>query len=149
MFLLYYMKWSQQLRCLKSEPRDMFFSVLRLNDLIANVVQLPYLSTDWEGKLLLEDCSLEIFNIDLMVLSSLVVLIADGTLMTYHYHKNLNGLLRWLKEHPPQGIDNLSPINPIEQCEEKGDHTVEVAAKIEDFEIPQYQYPDISQGESL
>ena len=104
---------------------------------------------DWEGKLLLEGCSLEIFNIYLMVLSSLVVLIADGTLMTYHYHKNLNGLLRWLKEHPPQGIDYLSPINENEQCEEQGDNTVEVVTKIEDFEMPQYQYPDISRGEIL
>jgi hypothetical protein len=104
---------------------------------------------DWEGKLLLEVCSLEIFNIDLMVLSSLIVLIADGTLMTYNYHKNLNGLLRWLKEHPPQGIDYLSPINPNEKCEEQGDNTVEVVAKVEDFEISQYQYSDISRGENL
>jgi hypothetical protein len=69
--------------------------------------------------------------------------------MTYHYHKNLNELLRWLKENPPQGIDYPSPINQNEQCEEQGDNTVEIVAKIDNLEMQHYEYPDISQGKSV
>ena len=69
--------------------------------------------------------------------------------MTYNYHKNLNGLLRWLKENPPQEIDYLSQINQNEQCEEDADNVVDVAAKVEDLEIPQYQYSDFTPGQTL
>ena len=74
-------------------------------------------------------------------------LTGDGTLMTYTYH-NLNGLLKWLEDNPPRGIDYLSPTNPNEQCHKFGESNVEVGSKTEDIETP-YQYPDISQGTNL
>lgn len=72
------------------------------------------------------------------------MLIADNSLITYDYGKNLVALLRWLKENPPSDIDYPTPVNQSEVCEGDVESTVEVA-KSEDLEL-QYQYPDLSQG---